>query len=538
MVTAADPVLARITNYLTAPPRFSALAYRTARMSLLDSLGCALLALDVPECRRLLGPLAAPAPGAESAPAGARAPGGPRVSDAATGARAESAPGAPHARDAAPVQDAARAPATTPAPPEVPLPDAAPSPDATRAAGAAPAPGTVRVPGTALALDPVTAAFNTGTLIRWLDYNDTWLAAEWGHPSDNLGALLAAAQMRGLSVRDLLTAQIQAYEIQGILALQNSFNRLGLDHVILVRIASAGVAARLLGGTPEQVLAALSHAFLDGGALRTYRHGATTGSRKSWAAGDATSRGLWLALLALRGEMGYPAALSAPRWGFQDVVLRGAEVRLEQPLGCYVAENILFKVGFPAEFHGQTAVEAAFALHPEVAPRAAEVAEIVIHTQEPAMRIIDKQGPLTTPAARDHCLQYMVAVALLLGELRGEHYRDAAAADPRIDFLRERTRVHEDPRYTEAYLDPGRRAIGNRVQVHFRDGTSTSPVAVEYPLGHPRRRAEAEPHLAAKFARTAARLPAPRAAAVRRLWDAPERTDRLTVDQFLARFAP
>ena len=505
MANAADPVLAGLTRYLTAPPPFSALAYRTARMSLLDSLGCALLALDVPECRRLLGPLAAPAPqtGTPSAGRGAApAPG------------AASAPGAARAPDAAPAPDAARAPAT------------------------APAPAAARVPGTALALDPVTAAFNTGALIRWLDYNDTWLAAEWGHPSDNLGALLAAAQMRGLSVRDLLAAQIQAYEIQGILALRNSFNRLGLDHVILVRIASAGVAARLLGGTPEQVLAALSHAFLDGGALRTYRHGATTGSRKSWAAGDATSRGLWLALLALRGEMGYPAALSAPRWGFQDVVLRGAEVRLDQPLGCYVAENILFKVGFPAEFHGQTAVEAAFALHPAVAPRAAAVAEIVIHTQESAVRIIDKQGPLTTPAARDHCLQYMVAVALLFGELRGEHYRDAAAADPRIDFLRERTRVHEDPRYTEAYLDPGRRAIGNRVQVRFRDGTSTGPVAVEYPLGHPRRRAQAEPLLAAKFARNVARLPAPRAAAVRRLWDAPELTDRLSVDQLLACFTP
>ena len=480
----ADRVLAELTRYLTAPPPFSALAYRTARMSLLDSLGCAMLALDAPECRRLLGPLAAPPPPADP-------------------------------------------------------PAAAPPSGAVPAPGAAPAPATVRVPGTAPALDPVTAAFNTGTLIRWLDYNDTWLAAEWGHPSDNLGALLAAAQVRGLSVRDLLKAQIQAYEIQGILALHNSFNRLGLDHVILVRIASAGVAAHLLGGTPEQVLAALSHAFLDGGALRTYRHGATTGSRKSWAAGDATSRGLWLALLALRGEMGYPAALSAPRWGFQDVVLRGAEVRLEQPLGCYVAENVLFKVGFPAEFHGQTAVEAAFALHPEVAPRAADVAEIVIHTQESAIRIIDKQGPLTTPAARDHCLQYMVAAALLHGELRSEHYRDDAAADPRIDFLRERTSVSEDPRYTEAYLDPGRRAIGNRVQVRFRDGSHTRALAVDYPLGHPRRRAQAEPRLAAKFARSAAaRLPPPRAAAVGRLWDDAERLDRLRVDQLIDCFAP
>ena len=484
MAPDADPVLATIAGYLAAPPPFSALAYRTARLSLLDSLGCAMLALDAPECRRLLGPLAAP-------PAEPDAPGAARV------------PGAAHAP------------------------------------GAARAPGTARVPGTALALDPVTAAFNTGTLIRWLDYNDTWLAAEWGHPSDNLGALLAAAQMRGLTVRDLLAAQIQAYEVQGILALQNSFNRLGLDHVILVRIASAGVAAHLLGGTSEQVLAALSHAFLDGGALRTYRHGATTGSRKSWAAGDATSRGLWLALLALRGEMGYPAALSAPRWGFQDVVLRGAELRLDQPLGCYVAENILFKVGFPAEFHGQTAVEAAFTLHPQVAPRAGEVAEIIIHTQESAVRIIDKQGPLTTPAARDHCLQYMVAVALLYGELRSEHYRDASAADPRIDCLRERTTVYEDPRYSAAYLDPNERAIGNRLQVRFRDGTRTRAVAVEYPLGHPRRRAEAEPHLQAKFERNiAARFSPRRAAAIRRLWDDPEHTDRLRVDQLVDRLTP
>ena len=489
MTPPADPVLAAITDYIAAPPPFSELAYRTARMSLLDSLGCALFALDAPECRRLLGPLAAPPPG-------------PGTSSAASGSG--------RATDAR-------------------VPEASP----TRA------PGVVRVPGTGLAADPVTAAFNTGALIRWLDYNDTWLAAEWGHPSDNLGALLAAAQMRGLTVRDLLAAQIQAYEIQGILALHNSFNRLGLDHVILVRIASAGVAARMLGGTAEQVLAALSHAFLDGGALRTYRHGATTGSRKSWAAGDATSRGLWLALLALRGEMGYPAALSAPDWGFQDVVLGGAELRLDQPLGCYVAENILFKVGFPAEFHGQTAVEAALKLHPVVAPRAEQVAEIVIHTQEPARRIIDKQGPLTTPAARDHCLQYMVAVALLHGELRSEHYRDEAAADPRIDFLRERTSVREDPHYSAAYLDPGTRAIGNRVQVRFRDGTATRAVAVDYPLGHPRRRAEAEPPLAAKLARSAAaRFAPPRAAAIRRLWDDAGHLDRLRADQLIDRFVP
>ena len=473
-----DPVLAQIARYVTDPPAFGALAYDTARLSLLDSMGCAMLALGTPECRRLLGPLG------DAPLAGSAGPG-------------------PAAR-----------PGTAPA--DTPLP------------------GLARVPGTPLALDPVTAAFNIGAMIRWLDFNDTWLAAEWGHPSDNLGALLAVAQTRDLTVRDLLTAQIQAYEIQGVLALENGFNRLGLDHVILVRVASAAVAARLLGGDPEQVVAALSHAFLDGGALRTYRHGATTGSRKSWAAGDATSRGLWLAQLALRGEMGYPAALTAPRWGFQDVVLRGGELRLAQPLGSYVAENILFKVAFPAEFHAQTAVEAAFALHPQVGSRLNQVAEVSIDTQESAIRIIDKQGPLTSPADRDHCLQYMVAVALLHGAVRAEHYRDEAAADPRIDRLRQLTTVREEPRFTAEYMNPTKRAIGNRVQVRFQDGSATPAVEVEYPLGHPRRRAAARPLLAAKLARNvAARFTARGAAAIRRLWDEPERTDQLGVCEFV-----
>ena len=465
---ATDPVLARIADYVTAPPAFSAQAYDTARLSLLDSLGCALLALEAPECRRILGPL--------------------------SGESVHSGP--------------------------------------------------ARVPGTRLQLDPVTAAFNVGATIRWLDFNDTWLAAEWGHPSDNLGALLALADARcrapgggaagAVTVRDLLHAQIQAYEIQGVLALENGFNRLGLDHVLLVRVASAAVAARMLGGDAERVVAALSHAFLDGGALRTYRHGATTGSRKSWAAGDATSRGLWLAHLALRGEMGYPAALSAPRWGFQDVVLRGRELRLARPLGSYVAENVLFKVAFPAEFHGQTAVEAAFALHPRVIGRLDEVVEVAIATQESAVRIIDKKGPLSSPADRDHCLQYMVAVALLHGELRTGHYRDEAAADPRIDRLRQLTTVREEPRYTEEYRDPTKRAIGNRVQVRFKDGSATPAVEVRYPLGHPRRRAAAWPLLRSKFAgNVAGRFTPSGAAAIGRLWDEPRRTDQLRVDQFV-----
>lgn len=458
---ATDPVLAAIADYVTAPPEFGDRAYDNARLSLLDSLGCAVRALAAPECRRLLGPL--------------------------TGA------------------------------------------DTT---------GPVRVPGTRLQLDPVTAAFNLGAMIRWLDYNDTWLAAEWGHPSDNLGALLALADARRrtdpITVRDLLRAQIQAYEIQGVLALENSFNRLGLDHVLLVRVASAAVAASLLGGDREQVTAALSHAFLDGAALRTYRHGATTGSRKSWAAGDATSRGLWLAYLALRGEMGYPAALSAPRWGFQDVVLRGAGLKLARPLGSYVAEQVLFKVAFPAEFHGQTAVEAAFALHPQVRGRLGEVTEVAIATQESALRIIDKRGPLTSPADRDHCLQYMVAVALLHGELRAEQYRDTAAADPRVDRLRRLTTVREEPRFTREYLDPGKRAIGNRVQVRFADGSVTPAVEVSFPLGHPRRRGEALPHLRRKFtAGVGARFRPAGAAAIARLWDEPRRTDGLRVDQLI-----
>ena len=491
----ADPVLARIAAYVTEPPPFSARAYATARLCLFDALGCALAALDVPECRRLFDP---PASAPASAPEVAEQ-GGP-----------QGAPGRGRA-------------------------------------GA-------RVPGTRLLLDPVAAAFAIGTAIRWLDFNDTWLAAEWGHPSDNLGALLALADARcrtpapaharaaaagAGTVRDLLAAMIQAYEIQGVLALENGFNRLGLDHVILVRVASAAVATRLLGGDAAQVVTALSHAFLDGAALRTYRQGATTGSRKSWAAGDATSRGLWLAQLALRGEMGCPAALSAPQWGFQDVVLRGRELKLAQPLGSYVVENVLFKVAYPAEFHAQTAVEAACTLHPLVAARLAEVAEVSIDTQESALRIIDKRGPLTSPADRDHCLQYMVAVALLHGDLRAHHYRAATAADPRIDRLRRLTTVREHRRYTADYRDPAKRAIGNRVQVRFADGSTTPAVAVDYPLGHPRRRAEALPLLAAKFERNLSnRLPAPAAATLGRLWDDPERTDRLPVDRFLDYFAP
>ncbi len=363
------------------------------------------------------------------------------------------------------------------------------------------------MPGTSFELDPVQAAFNIGAAVRWLDFNDTWLAAEWGHPSDNLGAILAVADYlsrRGepLTMRDVLVAMIQAHEIQGVLALENSFNRVGLDHVLLVRIASTAVATRLLGGTRDDLLNALSNAWIDGGALRTYRHAPNTGSRKSWAAGDATSRAVRHAFFALKGEMGYPSALTAARWGFQDVLFKGNPLRIPaQGLGTYVMEHVLFKISFPAEFHAQTAVEAAVTLHPQVAGRLPEVARIVIETQESGKRIIDKTGPLANPADRDHCIQYMTAVGLLKGTLTAEDYEDDMAADPRLDHLRDRMEVVENTDYTRDYLDPQKRSIGNAVKVFFADGSATERVAVEYPIGHRRRRAEGIPILIEKFER-------------------------------------
>ncbi len=361
-------------------------------------------------------------------------------------------------------------------------------------------PGGARVPGLGVELDPVAAAFNIGALIRWLDFNDTWLAAEWGHPSDNFAAILAVADYVARRARarggapptmgDVLSAAIAAYEIQGVLALDNAFNEVGLDHVLLVRVASAAVATRLLGGTHGQVVDAVSNAWIDGGALRTYRHAPNTGSRKSWAAGDAASRGVRLALLACRGEMGYPSALTAAEWGFQDALFRGRAIRLARPLGSYVMENVLFKVAYPAEFHAQTAVEAALALHGEVAARMDEVERVEIETQRAALRIIDKTGPLANPADRDHCLQYMVASALLRGRLAADDYEDEAAADPRIDALRARMRVRENERFTADYFDPEKRAIGNAVQIFYRDGARSRRVEIEYPPGHRRRRAE------------------------------------------------
>lgn len=424
----ADAVLAQIADYVLTGPQGSAEAFRTARWCLLDSLGCAALALEYPACTKLIGPIV---PGAVTQ-------------------------------------------------------------------GGTPAIGTGEK------LDPVRAAFHIGALIRWLDFNDTWLAAEWGHPSDNFGAILAVADFlnrngKKVTLSEVLDAAIRAYEIQGVLALENGFNRVGLDHVLLVRIASAAVATKLLGGNRDQVLSAVSNAWADGGALRTYRHAPNTGSRKSWAAGDATSRGVWHAYHALKSEMGYPSVLTAKTWGFQESLFRGREITLSRKLGSYVMENVLFKVSFPAEFHAQTAVEAAIQLYREVKDKLDEIERVEIGTQESAVRIIDKKGPLHNPADRDHCLQYMTAIGLIFGELKAEHYGEAVAKDIRIDALRGKMKVIEVPAFTRDYLDPEKRSIANSVQVFFNNGTATARVEVEYPLGHRRRRNEAEPVLLEKF---------------------------------------
>ncbi len=431
-----DPVLVDIADYVLDYPIDSALAYETARHCLIDTLGCGLEALTYPACTKVLGPVV---------------------------------------------------------------------------------PGTVvphgaKVPGTPFQLDPVQAAFNIGAMIRWLDFNDTWLAAEWGHPSDNLGGILATADWLSrtavaqgqppLVMRDVLTAMIQAHEIQGCIALENAFNKVGLDHVILVKVATTAVVGRLLGLTRDELLNALSLAWVDGQSLRTYRHAPNTGSRKSWAAGDATSRGVRLALMARTGEMGYPTALSAPTWGFQDVLFRGQPLRFQRPYGSYVMENVLFKISFPAEFHAQTAVECAMQLHAalrEAGRSVADIARITIRTHEACIRIIDKQGPLSNPADRDHCVQYMVAIPLLHGRLTAADYEDDVAADPRIDALRARIQCVEDPAFTAAYHDPERRAIPNALTVHFTDGTQWDEVVCEYPIGHRRRRADGIPLLQAKF---------------------------------------
>ena len=400
-----------------------------------------------------------------------------------------------------------------------------------------------RVPGTRWQLEPVHAAFNIGAMIRWLDFNDAWLAAEWGHPSDNLGGILALADYltragrKSFTVDDVLQTMIKAHEIQGILALENSYNRVGLDHVLLVRVATTAVATVMLGGGKDKIIAALSNAWTDGGALRLYRHAPNTGPRKSWAAGDATSRGVRLALMAMQGEMGYPSVLTAKQWGYYDVLFGGKPFSLGRPLGSYVMENVLFKISFPAEFHAQTAVECAIQLHDRIKHRLNDIAKVIITTQESAIRIIDKSGPLNNPADRDHCIQYMTAIGLIFGALTADHYEEATAKDPRIDALREKMICVEDPQYTKDYLDPEKRSIANAVQVFFKDGSSTEKVAVEYPVGHRRRRAEGMPLLVEKFhANLASRLPAGQCAAIMELCLDGERLRATSIDRFTDMF--
>ena len=433
-----DQPMVDIANYVADYTIDSTEAYDTARYMLLDSLGCAMLAMKFPECVKHLGPLV---------------------------------------------------------------------PGATLAGGA-------RVPGTSFELDPVQAAYNIGVQVRWLDFNDTWLAAEWGHPSDNLGAILAVADYtsrrnireggKPLLVRDVLTAAIKAHEIQGCYALKNSFNRVGLDHVILVRLASTAVATHMLGGSRQDIINAVSHSWIDNGALRTYRHAPNAGPRKSWAAGDACRRAVTHALNAVKGCVGYPSALTAKTWGFYDVAFKGKAFEFERPFGSYVMENVLFKISFPAEFHAQTAVECAMQLHVQVAPKLDQIERIEIETQEAGVRIIDKTGPLANYADRDHCIQYMIAVPLIFGRLTADDYGDAIAADPRIDALRGKMAVKENPQFTADYFDPAKRYIGNSLQVFFTDGSKTEKVSIDYPIGHRKRRGEGIPVLVEKFERAIA----------------------------------
>jgi 2-methylcitrate dehydratase len=432
---APDQVLTDIVDYALSYEIKSDLAYSTARMCLIDTLGCGLEALEYPACTKLLGPVVA----------GTAVPNG------------------------------------------------------------------ARIPGTSYQLDPVQAAFNIGAMIRWLDFNDTWLAAEWGHPSDNLGGILATADWLSrvavaegrdpLPMRRVLTAMIKAHEIQGSIALDNSFNKVGLDHVVLVKVASSAVVSELLGLAREQTINALSLAWVDGQSLRTYRHAPNTGSRKSWAAGDATSRAVRLALMARAGEMGYPSVLTAKTWGFYDVSFRGQPFRFQRPYGSYVMENVLFKISYPAEFHAQTAVEAAMTLRSQLDQRGLSseaIKRITIRTHEACLRIIDKKGPLANPADRDHCIQYMIAIPLIFGRLTAADYEDDVAADPRIDALRARVTCVEEPRFTADYHDPERRSIANSLRMELKDGTILEET-VEYPIGHRRRREEGLPLLVEKF---------------------------------------
>jgi 2-methylcitrate dehydratase len=466
-----DKVLVDIADYVLNHGIASQEAYNTARLCLMDTLGCGLEALSYPACTKMLGPVV---------------------------------------------------PGTV-------------------------VPNGAKVPGTQFQLDPVQAAFNIGAMIRWLDFNDTWLAAEWGHPSDNLGGILATADWlsrtalaggkQPLIVRDVLTAMIKAHEIQGVMALENSFNRVGLDHVVLVKLASTAVVTRMLGGNRDDIINAISQAWVDGQSLRTSRHAPTPGSRTSWAAGDATSRAVRLALITMKGEMGYPSVLTAKTWGFYDVLFKGNQFKFQRPYGSYVMENVLFKISFPAEFHAQTAVECAMQLHPQVRDRLDQIQKIVIRTHESAIRIIDKKGPLDNPADRDHCIQYMVAVPLIHGRLTAADYEDDIASDPRIDALREKMECVEDKQFSADYLDPEKRSIANGITIHFKDGTRTNEVVVEYPIGHRRRRAEGIPVLEAKFrTNLLRRFPARQAAAILALTKDQLRLEDTPVHEFVDLF--
>jgi 2-methylcitrate dehydratase len=404
-----------------------------------------------------------------------------------------------------------------------------------------------KVPGTKFQLDPVQAAFNIGAMIRWLDFNDTWLAAEWGHPSDNLGGILATADWvsrnslhKPFLVRDVLTAMIKAHEIQGVIALENSFNRVGLDHVVLVKVASTAVVASMLGCSYDQVVNAISQAWVDGQSLRTYRHAPNTGSRKSWAAGDATSRAVRLALISKTGEMGYPSVLTAKTWGFYDVLFKGKEFRFQRKFGSYVMEHILFKISYPAEFHAQTAVECAMAVFQQMksaGKTAEDIKKIRIRTHEAAIRIIDKAGPLANPADRDHCIQYMVAVPLIFGRLTAADYEDVVARDPRIDALRKKISCVEDKRFTRDYHDPKKRSIANALTVEFKDGTRLKEVVCEYPIGHKRRRAEGMPILVEKFkTNLARRFPQKQQKTILDVCTDPARLESMPVNQFVDLF--
>jgi 2-methylcitrate dehydratase len=405
--------------------------------------------------------------------------------------------------------------------------------------------GGARVPGTSHELDPVKAAWDIGCIIRWLDYNDTWLAAEWGHPSDNLGGILATADYlsklavsqgkQPLTMRDVLTAMIKAHEIQGVLALENSYNRVGLDHVLLVRVATTAVVTKMLGGTRDQIIDAVSQAWVDGCSLRTYRHAPNAGSRKSWAAGDATSRGVRLAMMTMKGEMGIPTVLSAPTWGYYDVLFKGDKFKFQRDYSSYVMENVLFKISFPAEFHAQTAAEAAVRLHPEIKDRLSEIEKIQVTTHESAIRIISKVGPMANPADRDHCLQYMIAVPLIYGDLVAEHYENEFHSnDPRIDELRDKMHVVEDKRYSSEYHNPDKRSIANAIQIFFKDGSSTEKVEVEYPIGHRRRRGEGIPLLEKKFlSNLQTRFPAWKSEKIMELCLNPDKLEAKPVHEFM-----